>query len=99
MTGICTTCFGAGCTRCATTPRRTRPGWKPPAPTFPRCTAMARSGAPCGSLAGPDGRCPQHPGTHPAHGQPLLEDRTIDVRTLVARWDDEYNAKAGAMRP
>lgn len=63
------------------------------------CTATARSGEPCRSLAGSDGRCPQHVGVNPTHGQPLLADGTVDVRLLVKRWDEAYNAHAGPKPP
>lgn len=34
----------------------------------------------------------------PAHGQPLLEDGTVDVRALCERWDREANKHAGPAR-
>lgn len=35
---------------------------------------------------------------YPAHGQPLLEDGTVDVRALCKRWDEDANRGAGEPR-
>jgi hypothetical protein len=67
-----------------------------------KCAAALMDGRPCRyfALPGTD-RCGHHPDEFaavPADGQPRLEDGTVDVRALCARWDADANRGAGEAR-
>lgn len=63
-----------------------------------KCDAMTAKGRSCGRWALPGTtRCGVHPSAH-GDGQPRLEDGTVDVRALCARWDADANRGAGEPR-
>ena len=67
-----------------------------------KCSATTRAGVRCTKYAMPGkAQCGYHGGAFdpvPAHGQPLLEDGTVDVRALCKRWDEDANRGAGEPR-
>ena len=63
-----------------------------------KCNATNTKGKPCNSYALPGTtRCGVHPFA-PSDDQPRLEDGTVDVRALCARWDADANRGAGEAR-
>lgn len=63
-----------------------------------KCEATTNKGHQCTRYALPGlTRCGAHPLAH-GDGQPRLEDGTVDVRGLVARWDESANRGAGEAR-
>jgi len=63
-----------------------------------KCNATTNKGQRCGRWALPgSNRCGVHPFA-PGDGQPRLEDGTVDVRGLCARWDADANREAGEAR-
>lgn len=63
-----------------------------------KCDAMTAKGRGCGRWALPGTtRCGVHPMAH-GDGQPRLDDGSVDVRALCAKWDDRANRGAGGPR-